>query len=107
MSSMSKILREGTLQIFFRFHRIAGFNVELNLEDRERVVERADKSGRLAYSGPLMRWETQKNLYLFIYSYLKPFHISTFSYLFYPHILTLLPFQDGWAVGEQEKRIYG
>ena len=58
MSSMRKILREGTLQIFFRFHRVAGFNVELNLEDRERVVERADKSGRLAYSGPLMRWET-------------------------------------------------
>ena len=70
---MRKMLREGTLQIFFRFHRIAGFNVELNLEDRERVVERADKSGRLAYSGPLMRWETQ--MMLFIYSYLKPFHI--------------------------------
>ena len=59
MDSMKKMLREGTLQIFFRFHRIAGFNVELKLEDRERVVERADKSGRLAYSGPLMRWETK------------------------------------------------
>ena len=57
MNSMTKMLREGTLQIFFRFHRVAGFNVELKLEDRERVVDRADKSGRLAYSGPLMRWE--------------------------------------------------
>ena len=57
MNSMTKMLREGTLQIFFRFHRVAGFNVELKLEDRERVVDRADKSGRLAYSGPLMRWK--------------------------------------------------
>ena len=61
MDSMTTMLKEGTLQIFFRFHRIAGFNVELNLEDRERVVHRADKSGRLAYSGPLMRWETKNH----------------------------------------------
>ena len=40
MDSMTTMLKEGTLQIFFRFHRIAGFNVELNLEDRERGVHR-------------------------------------------------------------------
>ena len=64
MDSMTTMLKEGTLQIFFRFHRIAGFNVELNLEDRERVVHRADKSGRLAYSGPLMRWEAKNHYHM-------------------------------------------
>ena len=55
MGGVKSMLNKGTLQIFFRFDRVAGFNVELNLEDRERVLNRADKSGRLAYSGPLMR----------------------------------------------------
>ena len=55
MGDVKSMLNKGTLQIFFRFHRVAGFNVELNLEDKERVLNRADKAGRLAYSGPLMR----------------------------------------------------
>ena len=34
------LLQEGILQLFFRFHQLPRFSVELNLEDRERSLDR-------------------------------------------------------------------
>lgn len=58
ISSETDLVRQGVLQLFFRFHLRPQFRVELRVEDRETSVDRADKFAKLAYTGPTITMDS-------------------------------------------------
>ena len=57
LGSQTHLVKEGILQLFFRFHPVPEFSAVLRIEDRERSLDRADKFAVQAYSGPIIVME--------------------------------------------------